>query len=321
MNPLKNWSRVLAPALTLLAASLSATTCLAQAQETTGKQHVWLHENVFPESSSIDDLFNLILYMTGAVGVGVFVVLAIFLVQYRQQPGRRARFTHGNPKLEVVWTLIPTLIMALTAALSQATWVQLKNWPQLAPNEQAVYVNVIAQQFAWNFHYPGKDGKFGRVSAEFRNPAGDIKARIGLDPSDPAGKDDFVTAEMVAPVERKIFVKLTSLDVLHSFFLPNFRVKQDAVPGMAVDVWLRSSKTSAEVMGVRTSGGLSVINPQTGEETKVSLSKPFDVVCAELCGAGHYTMRGLLYVLPQAEYERYIALNQKGVESGKSEEF
>ena len=79
MNPLKNWSRVLAPALTLLAASLSATTCLAQAQETTGKQHVWLHENVFPESSSIDDLFNLILYMTGAVGVGVFVVLAIFL--------------------------------------------------------------------------------------------------------------------------------------------------------------------------------------------------------------------------------------------------
>jgi cytochrome c oxidase subunit 2 len=312
---------VLALAWVLWVSLTPASTCLAQAQETTGRHQVWLHENVFPESSSIDDLFNLILYMTGVVGMGVFVVLAIFLVRYRQQPGRRARFTHGNPKLEVAWTLIPTLIMALTAALSQATWVQLKNWPVLAPNEPAVYVNVIAQQFAWNFHYPGKDGKFGRVSSAFRNPAGDIKARIGLDPSDPAGQDDFVTSELVAPVERKVFVKLTSLDVLHSFYLPNFRVKQDAVPGMSVDVWLRSAKTSAEVMGVRPGGGLSVINARTGEETRVSQSKPFDVVCAELCGAGHYTMRGLLYVLPQAEYERYIALNQKSAESAKSEDF
>lgn len=290
-----------------------AMTCMAWSQsgnqETIGEQTWWLHENYFESASPIDILFNFILYMTSIVGVAVFIVLGIFLVKYRHKPNRQAIYTHGNPRLEVIWTIIPTMLMVITAALSQSTWAELKNWPIPGADEpEPIQVRVFAQQFTWNIWYPGKDGEFGDFGPQWRNKDGGPDAQIGINRSDPKGKDDIVSgAVMVVPVNRKVFIELYSLDVLHSFYLPNFRVKQDAVPGLSGQVWVEASKTSAEIVGT----GVGPKYAGTGFDERLDLAdpnspKPFDIVCAELCGASHFMMRGRFFVVTQDEYEKWL---------------
>lgn len=281
--------------------ALLAAAAPAWAQETVEKRHWWLPTNVFPATESIDHLFYFCLYLTSAVCVGVFLVLAIFLVQYRHQPGRQAKFTHGNNKLEIAWTLIPTLILALIAAFSNDSWSKVKNWPEVDPANPPIQVRVIAQQFQWNFHYPGADGKFGTRRTELVDKSGNPDKQIGLDRNDPNGKDDLVTNSLVVPVNRKVYVALTSRDVIHSFYLPYFRTKQDALPGLDGRLWFESVKTSGEVVGT---GGIEAFMG------KPDGAKPFDIVCAELCGPSHYTMRGQLFVVSEAEYQEYLKQQQ-----------
>ena len=152
------------PYLSLMLIALAAidvSPAAAQGPETTGQRGWWLPENVFPAAEQIDLLFNFILYLTSAICVAVFAVMIVFLIKYRHQPGRHGKFIKGNSKLEVVWTLIPTVILALIAVFSQATWSNIKQFPATAPGEQVVEMEVIARQFAWYFHYPGQDGKLG----------------------------------------------------------------------------------------------------------------------------------------------------------------
>jgi cytochrome c oxidase subunit 2 len=284
------FSRLLAACTAVV--TLGAATSLLWAQETLPRQTWWLPVNVFPATEGVDHVFYFILYLTGAVNIAVFVVLALFLVKYRHKEGRQAAFIHGNNRLEAVWTLIPTLILALTAVFSQTTWSQIKSPARMPAGDDVVQVRVIARQFAWYFHYPGKDGKFGpRKTSLVDASASEPEKLIGLDRTDPAGKDDILTVKMVVPVDRKVHVTgLTSVDVIHSFYLPNFRIKQDAVPGLNGEVWLLANTTSAQVMGSNADGS----------------PKPFDIVCAELCGQGHFKMRGQLFVVTQEEYEKFL---------------
>ncbi len=141
--------------------------------------------------------------------------------------------------------------------------------------EDALQIDVFAQQFAWNIRYPGPDGIFGRVDSalidELSNP-------MGIDRSDAAAIDDVVVInQLYVPVDRPVQVTLRSRDVIHSFFLPNFRVKQDAVPGMSIPVWF--------------------VPTQEGR---------FELACTELCGLGHYRMMGFFNVLPQGEFEDWL---------------
>jgi len=228
----------------------------------------FLPENVSTIGETIDRLFWFIFALTGVVFIGVETLLVIFLIRYRFRSDRRAVPVHGNNKLEIVWTAIPAIFLAALALMSQRAWSRAK--PPLAEftgpvaQQDAVIIEVIAQQFAWNIHYPGKDGLFGRrdpALIEASNP-------IGLDLSDPAAKDDILTVNQLHfPVNRKIRVRLTSLDVIHSFFLPEFRVKQDAVPGMLVNVLFDGKKPGN-----------------------------YEIACAELCGLGHYRMKGFVTV-------------------------
>ena len=253
----------------------------------------WLPPNVFSESADIDTLFYGILWLTCAVCVGVFIALIAFLIKYRHQPGRHARFIHGNNKLETVWTLIPTVILALIAAVSQTSWARMKKPPvtpvaQALPDDQiaeVVELRVVGIQFKWYFQYPGRDGKLGELKRELKKVSPNFDELIGLDRSGD-GKDDIVTPVMYVPVNRPVYIHLTSVDVLHSFFLPEFRIKQDAVPGLEPKVWFNANKTSAEINGVDGRGS----------------PRPFDIVCAELCGQGHYTMRGELYVVNDEQF-------------------
>lgn len=306
-------------AATVAAAALLLPPSMAVGQDTAtvGETTVWLPENVSTFGGSIDALFYFILYLTGVVGVAVFVVLGIFLYQYRHKPGRAATFIHGNNKLETVWTLVPTLILALTAVFSQTTWSQVKTpftppTPQEILSGQKVEIEVVAKQFEWYFRYPGADGVLGERRRELIDTAGGPAEQIGLDTSG-AGADDFVVQQMVIPVDRPVYIHLTSRDVIHSFFLPNFRVKQDAVPGLVSKVWLEATKTSGDVVGTDPTFPLTVYVEETGEVQTITDARPFDIVCAELCGQGHFKMRGMMYVVTQQEYERFVELNGRNV--------
>ncbi len=265
----------------------------ALGRESFGNPGYWLPQNVSSFGHLIDRLFNAVLWMTGIVGVAVFALLLWFLVRYRARPGRHAVFVHGNNRLELAWTIVPAVLLALTAAASQSTWTHIKHWPEVAADNPhpPIEVEIVGQQFIWNFRYPGADGRFGPRKRELIDDrSADPAEQIGLDRSHPDAADDLVTQRLVVPVNRDVRIYLTSKDVLHSFFLPNFRIKQDAVPGLTGHVWLRSNKTSGQIVGREADGS----------------DKPFDIVCAELCGQGHFRMRGRLYVVSEDQYQAFL---------------
>lgn len=292
-SPLRWISRMLG----VMVIGLSGTWAQAQsagsrAQE--AKRTWWLPDNVFADASAIDQLFYGILWLTMVICAGVFIAMTIFLVKYRYRSGRHARFIHGNNRLEAAWTLIPTVILALIAAVSQTSWARMKKpatpTPQQVLSGEIIEMRVVGIQFKWYFQYPGKDGKLGPLNRTIQKAGADLGETIGLDRSHPDAKDDVVSPVMYVPVDKPVYIHLTSVDVLHSFFLPEFRIKQDAVPGLVPKVWLDAGKTSTAINGVDARG-----NPI-----------PFDIVCAELCGQGHYTMRGELYAVTAEQYAKWL---------------
>jgi cytochrome c oxidase subunit 2 len=144
-----------------------------------------------------------------------------------------------------------------------------------------VHVEVTGMQFAWYFRYPGPDGKFGLTKPELEDASAGGEAALGLDTHDPASKDDVVSGVMVVPVNREIEVILRAHDVIHSFFVPSMRFKQDAVPGLAIHMHFTPI--------------------QTGD---------YEIACAELCGLGHYKMRGMLKVVSQEEFDKWLAARE-----------
>ena len=209
-----------------------------------------LPEQASTYAPQIDDMFHLIMWITGIIFVVVEATLLLFLWKYRHREGRVATYTHGNNRLEVIWTIIPALICVMLALLSRRLWDDIKeNMPH-----DAVQVDVTAEQFAWNFRYPGPDGKFDTA-------------------------DDIVTLNQLHfPVGKPVVVDLTSKDVIHSFFLPEFRVKQDAVPGMTTRIWFEGNKVGH-----------------------------WEIACAELCGLGHYRMKGFVTVDTPEDFQKWLA--------------
>jgi cytochrome c oxidase subunit 2 len=237
-------ARVLRAALFFSAAALAPAAA--------GALPFWLH---LPEQAStyapeVDRLFHLITWITGVIFVIVEAMLLIFLWKYRHREGRVATYTHGNNRLEVVWTIVPAVICVMLALLSRRMWEDIK---EHMPHD-GLEIQVTGEQFAWNFRYPGPDGKFNTP-------------------------DDILTLNQLHfPVGKPVVVTLTSKDVIHSFFLPEFRVKQDAVPGMHTRIWFEGNKVGH-----------------------------WEIACAELCGLGHFRMKGFVTVDTPADYEKWLA--------------
>jgi len=171
------------------------------------------------------------------------------------------------------------------------------------PAADSTVVRVIGEQFAWNIHYPGPDGVFGRTNPTLI----DVETNpIGLDDEDPAAADDITTINQLhVPVDRPVLIELTSKDVIHSFWLPEMRVKQDAVPGLVFPVWFQPTKTT------------EAMRQETGEE-----AFQFEIACAQLCGLGHYRMRGFLTVDTRADFDRWMAeQEQLRQEAGEGDDF
>src|ERR1017187_9261155 len=198
----------------------------------------WLPELISVHGAAIDDQMVMTLIIAGTVFFLAQITLGYFIWKFRGQGGKASNW-HENPKLEFTWTAI-TLVIFLSLGISgNRIWAQYFQTP--VPKD-AVMVELTAQQFAWNIRYPGADGVLGRTNpALIDDAAGNY---IGLDPKDPAGKDDVITQNLMGiPVNRPIRLMLRSKDVTHSFFVPQLRVKQDAVPGLSIGVSFTATKT------------------------------------------------------------------------------
>ncbi len=192
----------------------------------------WLPENVSTYGAEIDWLFELIYYITGVTFVLVAVAMITFLIRYRARPGGKAKFTHGNTTLEIVWTVVPALILVVLTFLSVPAWSRIK----MHVPDSDVQIRVTAKQFNWEVTYPGPDGTFDTAD------------------------DRTFDNEIHFPVGKPIVIHLRSKDVIHSLFVPSFRFKQDAVPGHDIPQWFEVTKPGkyevpcAELCGFGHSG-------------------------------------------------------------------
>lgn len=221
----------------------------------------------------VDAQFFLTLVITGVAFVSVQGLLGLFILKYRERAGARARYIRGSNLVEVGGLVVVAVVFISLAVLGQRVWAKL-HLREAAANP--VVVEITGEQFAWNVRYPGPDGRFGRTSPQLYDP---LTNPVGLVADDPAGGDDVVVLNTLAvPVDRPVELQLGSKDVLHGFFMPVLRIKQDTVPGIRVP--------------------LRFMADQIGD---------FEIACAELCGLGHYRMRGFLQVMEESEFESWLA--------------
>jgi cytochrome c oxidase subunit 2 len=212
-------------------------------------EHLWLPNNISTFGSRIDFLFTLIFWITLVTWILVMGAMVSFMFLYRAKPGEKASYIEGNPRLEIVWTTVTTVILIALALMSRSTWADIKE----AGPPGDVFYGVQAKQFNWEITYPGKDGKLGTAD------------------------DVTVENDLHVPVNKVVRIALTSKDVIHSFFVPVMRLKQDAVPGREIPVWFEATEVGQ-----------------------------YEIPCAELCGFGHSGMKGTLYVMSQADYDKWL---------------
>ena len=217
--------------------------------------HVWFPSYVTTYADEIDRLFFVIMWMVAITFVLTEGALVWFVFRYSRKTDK-ATYTHGNHKLEMAWTAIPALLLIFVAFSQMGAWSTVKiNFPGDGEyTVDAPLMEIYGSQFDWRVRYPDPQGNF-------------------------QGADVIeVPYDIYVPVDTKVVFRLKSRDVLHSFFVPKFRLKQDAVPGMSIPVWFEAT--------------------QTGD---------YDLICAELCGWGHYKMAGRVHVLPKDEFTQWLA--------------
>ena len=256
--------------LSCFALLLLALACSASA-EVRDSNLYWAPEVATVGGKRVDTLLNFIFYLTASVFVLTQTVYIYYLVKYRKRPGSKAYYSHGNNKLEVIWTAIPTAIFIGLVIYSNRLWGELHS----EPPADAVKIDVVSYQFGWDMRYPGADGRLGRVDVNTYS----VDNKFGLVADDPAGDDDFSTTEMVVPVGKPVHIYLHSRDVIHSFYVPEFRLYQAAVPGRTIAwVWFETTRTGN-----------------------------FELACSQICGSGHYNMKAPIRVVSQEEFDKWQA--------------
>ena len=232
------------------------------------------------------------------IGWGTFF---LFLL-WRFRAGRNPKADyHGATSHASTWLegAVAVAEAVLLIGFSIPLWAdRVDDFPR---ESEATVVRVVSEQFAWNIHYPGPDGVFGKTAVDKIDVASNP---LGIDRTDPAAKDDVVSVnQMHVPVNKPVIVHLSSKDVIHSFGIPEMRVKQDAIPGLSIPLWFKPIKTTAELRAHKAPDWT------------------FEIACAQLCGIGHSGMRGFLTVHQQAEYDAWMAEQQAGLVVAPEDEF
>lgn len=212
----------------------------------------WMPHDISEHGHQIDHLWMFILILTGVVFILTEVTLAWFMWRYERTSRQESTvaYTHGSHNLEIIWTTVPAATLLFIALYQMNAWAEVKiDQPNIPPT-----VRVTARQFEWRLQYPGADGQLG------------------------TSDDIYHVNDLHLPLDEKILLELESADVLHDFFVPSLRVKQDAVPGSRINMWFMAKETGQ-----------------------------YDLVCAELCGWGHYKMKGRITIEPREAYEAWLA--------------
>lgn len=245
-----------------------------------------MSKRYLPESASehgviTDNLFWITMAIICFVVVVTHLLLFYFPFKYQYDENRKAAFYPEDHKLEYIWTIIPAIVLSVLVFFGWRTWSDIT---AKAP-ENAVSLEIMGKQFAWQVRYPGADGVIGKYN--FRKI--DNKSNeFGMDLSDKANFDDFVPREIHIPKGRPVVFKIRAKDVLHSVFLPHFRQKMDAVPGMPTTFWFVPKYTTSEMKEITG-------NPEF----------KYELACTEICGRGHFAMRYIVVVDEPEDFEKW----------------
>lgn len=241
-------------------------------------------------------------------------LLHYFAYKYRGINGRKASFITHNNKLELVWTVIPAIVLFVLILYGMTTWSDIMNFED---DEDALVVELYAAQWNWKARYAGDDNVLGDANVRFLNDF-DGRNSVGIDSSDPNGLDDVVvTQEFHLPVNRKVIFKIRSQDVLHSAYMPHFRAQMNAVPGMITEFSFTPTVTTAEmrlnpevVSKVNRINKIRYDNSQEliakGEEALEPYQFDYLLLCAKICGASHYNMQMKIVVESEKDFNKWL---------------
>ncbi|TDO21558.1 cytochrome c oxidase subunit II [Pedobacter duraquae] len=249
-----------------------------------------VHGNmILPEAASehgkkIDEMFNLTLIITTIVFIATHIILFAFSYFYKHSGKRKAYYYPHNNALERIWTIIPAVVLSVLVLMGFLTWRSIF-YKVEDPNNKPLSVEITSQQFAWSIRYPGKDGVVGVKNYKMITGTN----ALGIDFKDKNNLDDQTADELVIPVNKPVRLILTSKDVLHSFYMPNFRVQLNTVPGMVSYFEFTPTITTAD-MQVKTN------DP----------AFKYLFYCSKICGSGHYNMQKVVRVVSQEEYNAWI---------------
>ena len=244
-------------------------------------------------------------------------LLHYFSYKYRGEKGKKALFYADNEKLEMIWTIIPVITLAGLILYGLYTWTDIMT---VEENDEALVVELYAQQFNWKARYAGNDGVLGDANVRFLQDF-DGKNLVGIDVTDPNGLDDIVVQELHLPVGKEINFKMRSQDVLHSAFMPHFRAQMNCVPGMITEFAFTPIKTTEQmrmdpdmISKVRKINKIRQANSKdliaNGEEALEPYVFDYLLLCNKICGASHYNMQMKIIVETEEEFNKWLSSQQ-----------
>ena len=261
---------------------------------------------MIPKAASIhgaqtDYLFNMTMVIIGIVFVITQVALFYFAYRYNESRVKEAYFYPHNNTLEVVWTIIPTIVLTGLIAMGMYEWFSIFNRDDRDKHE--LVIEVTGKQFNWMIRYSGKDGKFGErlIDTAHVTPTNEL----GINWEDPKSHDDFLSDKLYLVKGKGVLMKLGAQDVIHSFYLPHFRVKMDCVPGTPTEFYFVPTMTTEDMRKyLSTLPWWQTTNPETGQPRWQTFK--YELACAELCGKSHFGMEREVVVVTQEEYDAWL---------------
>lgn len=261
--------------------------------------HMILPDSASEHGKKIDQMFNITLILTTIVFIGTHITLFMFSFFYKNTGKRKAYYYPHNNALERIWTIVPALVLTVLVLMGFLTWRSIF-FKIEDPNHKPLSIEITSQQFVWTIRYPGADGVVGLKNYKLITGTN----ALGMDFKDKNNLDDQSADEMVIPVNKPVRLILTSKDVVHSFYMPHFRVQLNTVPGMTSYFEFTPTITTADM------------------QTKVNdPAFKFLFYCSKICGSGHYNMQKVVRVVSQAEYDAWIIKQPKIINNDLRKQF
>lgn len=270
---------------------------------------------MLPEAASehgvlLDGMYDLTLYITVAVFILTQTLLFFFVYFYRYDSNRTSYFFPHSNKLEMIWTVVPAVVLVFLVFKGIGVWKEVFDFSKLDGKDPLVF-EVTGKQFSWTVRYPGADGKLGEREISMENINGfnekySLPNELGIRWDKKESQDDIYPNEIYLIKDKPVLVKLGALDVIHSFYLPHFRVKMDCVPGLPTQFMFTPTYTTEEYKNkLKNKKFWKDTDPKTGEPRWKNFK--FELACAELCGKSHFGMQKNVVVVTQAEYDEWMS--------------